>query len=245
MSEASRGRGHRRGWGLYCVSLAEADADEPIDHQWEGQDGEDGQEDRAAQESGKDLLLAEEERACGDKESKAHAPEVTRDAQPAGDSASSEHTDVSGGGEQEDDAEEEAHASGSVFVGMVEGKDAERDDGGCSAEADEERDPIRPAYVSATAGKPCGGDHVKGDDAADDVSTLRFEYSEAEAARGQGQHRNGEDVSRGAMEAAAFADGNSEGAGQQANCATEDVQNQERESHTSTAFQHLRLPNRL
>jgi hypothetical protein len=136
-SEASRSRGHRRGRGLYFVSLAEADADEPLDHQWKGQDSEDGQEDRAAQESGKDLLLAEEERACGDKESKAHAPEVTRDALAAGDSASSEHTDVSGGGEQEDYAEEEAHASRGVFVRMVERLDSKRDHGGCPAEPHE------------------------------------------------------------------------------------------------------------
>jgi len=134
VSEASRNRRHRRGWGLYFVSLAEADAEEPIDHQWEGQDSEDGQEDRAAQESGKDLLLAEEERACGDKESKAHAPEVTRDALSAGDSASSEHTDVSRGGEQKDYAEEEAHASRGVFVRMVERLDSKRDHGGCPAE---------------------------------------------------------------------------------------------------------------
>ena len=137
VSEASRSRRHRRGWGLYFVSLAEANAEEPIDHQGEGKDSEDGQEDRAAQESGKDLLLAEEERACGDKKSKAHAPEVTRDALSAGDSASSEHTDVSRGGKQEDYAEEEAHASRCVFVRMVERLDTKGDHGGCSTEAHE------------------------------------------------------------------------------------------------------------
>ena len=48
------------------------------------------------------------------------------------------------------------------------------------------------------------------------------------------------------MQAAAFADGNSECAGLTSrNCATEDVQNQERESHTSTAFQRLQLRNGL
>jgi hypothetical protein len=45
---------------LYFVGLAEADANEPIDHQGEWQEGEYGQKDGAAQESGKDLLLAEE-----------------------------------------------------------------------------------------------------------------------------------------------------------------------------------------
>jgi hypothetical protein len=145
VSEASRSRRHRRGWGVYFVSLAEANAEEPIDHQGEGQDSEDGQEDRAAQESGKDLLLAEEERACGDKESKAHAPEVTRDALSAGDSASSEHTDVSQGGKQEDYAEEEAHASRRVFVRMVECLDTKGDHGDCSTESHDERCPIIPA----------------------------------------------------------------------------------------------------
>jgi hypothetical protein len=38
------------------------------------------------------------------------------------------------------------------------------------------------------------------------------------------------------MQAAALGHDDSEGAGQQANRATEDVQNQERESHTATAF---------
>ena len=85
-----------------------------------GQRGRSG--DRAAQESERDLLVAKEKRACGDKESKTHTPEMTRDALSGGDSSVSEHTDVFGGGEQEDDAEEEAHASGGVFVGMAEGK---------------------------------------------------------------------------------------------------------------------------
>ena len=74
---------------------------------------------------------------------------------------------------------------------------------------------------------------------------LRLEDRETQTAGGQRQHGNGEDISRGAMQAAAFANSNGEGTGQQANGATEDVQNQERESHTSTAFQHLRLRNRL
>jgi hypothetical protein len=182
VSEASRSRGHRRGWGLYFVRLAEADAEEPIDHQWEGQDGEDGQEDRAAQEGGKDLLLAEEERACGDKESKAHAPEVTGDALSAGDCASNEHANVSGGGEQEDGAEEEAHTNGCVFVGMVEGKETERDDRGCSSDADEKRCSVKSADVSAASGEPRGRDHVEGDDAADDVAMLGFEDCEPEGA---------------------------------------------------------------
>ena len=117
--EVSRSDGNRPGLWLCLVSLAEADAEEPIDHHGERQDGEDGKEDRAAQESGKDLLLAEEERACCDEESKAHAPEVTRDARSAGMPAASEHTDVSSGGEQEDGCHEEAHASGGVLVGVV------------------------------------------------------------------------------------------------------------------------------
>ena len=126
------------------VSLAEADAEEPIDHQGEWHEGEDRQQDRATQESGKDLLLSEEERTCGDEESKAHAPEVTRDALSAGNSAASEHADVSGGGEQEDEAEKEAHAGGSAFVGgrVMESLDAEREDGSCSADTDEKRRPV-------------------------------------------------------------------------------------------------------
>lgn len=47
------------GCGWPCsVSPAEADAEKPIDHQGKWQEGEDGQEDRAAQECRKDLLLA-------------------------------------------------------------------------------------------------------------------------------------------------------------------------------------------
>ena len=50
-------KGHLRSCPC-SVSLAEADAEQPIDHQGKWQEGEDGQEDRAAQERGKDLLLA-------------------------------------------------------------------------------------------------------------------------------------------------------------------------------------------
>jgi hypothetical protein len=70
----SRSRGRRCGWRLYFVGLAEADANEPIDHQGEWQEGEYGQEDGTAQESRKDLLLAEEEGACSEEEPEAHAP---------------------------------------------------------------------------------------------------------------------------------------------------------------------------
>jgi hypothetical protein len=229
------------------VSLAEADAEEPIDHQGEWQEGKDCQEDRAAQESGKDCLLAEEERACGDEESKAHAPEVTRDALSARDSAASEHPDVSGRGEQEDDAEEKAHGGRSAFVGgrVMEGLDTERDDGGCSADADEKRGPVKRSCNPAAAGKPGGGDQVECDDAADDVTALGFQDREVKAAGGQRQHRDAEHVSRGAMQTVAFADGHSDGAGEQANRATEDVQNQEGESQASTSFQHLPLRIRL
>ena len=142
--QASRSHGYWRGRWSYIVGLAEAHAEKPIDHQREGQDGEDCQEYRAAQENGKDLLLAEEKRPGGDEEPEAHAPKVTRDALPASNASDGEHTDVSGGGEQEDDAEEEAHGSGGVFVGVVERLDSERDDGGCSAEAHEERRPVIP-----------------------------------------------------------------------------------------------------
>ena len=54
--QGAHGRWH--GWRPCSVSLAEADAEQPIDHQGKWQESEDGQEDRAAQESGKDLLLA-------------------------------------------------------------------------------------------------------------------------------------------------------------------------------------------
>jgi hypothetical protein len=46
------------------------------------------------------------------------------------------------------------------------------------------------------------------------------------------------------MRTAAFADSHGESAGEQANGATEDVQNQERESHPSISFAHLRLRSR-
>jgi hypothetical protein len=65
------------------VSLAEADAEQPIDHQGNWQEGEDGQEDRAAQEGRENLLLTQEERACRNEESVTHAPQVPSDAPPA------------------------------------------------------------------------------------------------------------------------------------------------------------------
>src|SRR5208282_3682034 len=76
---------HRRwhGWWPCSVSFAEADAEQPIDHQGKWQEGEDGQEDRAAQEGRENLLLTQKERACRDEESVAHAPQVPSDALPA------------------------------------------------------------------------------------------------------------------------------------------------------------------
>jgi hypothetical protein len=84
------------------VSLAEADANEPINHRGELQEGEDSQEDGVTQESGKDLLLAEEERPCGNKESEILTPSGTRDSWPAGNAAASEDVEVSGGGGRND-----------------------------------------------------------------------------------------------------------------------------------------------
>jgi hypothetical protein len=67
---------------------------------------------------------------------------------------------------------------------------------------------------------------------------LQLHDGETEGAGGQGKHREGEDVPGGAVKAAALADGNSECTGQQADGASENVENQERESHASTSFQH-------
>ena len=236
MSQAFKSHGDRHRWWPCSVSLAEANPEQPIDHQGKWQEGEDGQEDRAAQESGKDLLLAEEERARGDEESKTHTPEVTRDSLSACDTSASDHTDGSRGGEQEDGAEEETHAGRSVLVRMVEGQDAERDDGGCSAKANQERSPVIPAYVPAAAGEPRGDDHVEGDNTADNIAPLGFHDGETKSAGGQRHHRDSKDVSGGAMQTAAFANGHCERAGEQANGATEDVQNQERESHAPHPF---------
>ena len=156
---------------------------------------------------------------------------MTRDALSARDAAASEHANVSGGGQQEDGTEEEAHASGDVVVGVVEGLDAERGGGDCAAETDQEGGPVSPAYDPAATGKPRSGDHVEGNDAADDVAPLGFHDGETKAAGGQRHHRDGEDVSGGAMQPAAFANGHREGASKQANGATENVQNQQWESH--------------
>jgi hypothetical protein len=113
--------------------------------------------------------------------------------------------------------------------------DAECNDGGCSACADYKRSPVKSPCATAAAGQPSGGNQVEGDDAADDIAALGFQNREVKAARGQRQHCDGEDISGGAMQTAAFAHGDSEGAGEQANSATEDVQNQEREWHASTS----------
>src|ERR1700722_16701500 len=96
--QGSQGRWH--GWWSCSVSLAEADAEQPIDHQGKWQEGEDGKVNRAAQESGEDLLLAQEEGACRNEESVAHAPQVPSDALPARNSAVCEHSYVPCSGEQ-------------------------------------------------------------------------------------------------------------------------------------------------
>ena len=183
-------------------------------------------------------MLAKEERTRGDEESKAHAPEVTREALPAGNPAASEHVDISSGGEQEDEAEEEAHASGGAFVGsgVMKGLDAAYDDGSSSAETDEKRGPVKPACVSAAASEPGSSEQVEGDDTAVNVAALGFQNREIEAAGGQGEHRNSEDVSEGAVQTAAFADGHSDSAGEQAYRATENMQSQEWEPHASISL---------
>jgi hypothetical protein len=94
---------------------------------------------------------------------------------PAGNATASEHADVSGGGEQENGCQEEAHGSGGVLIGVVEGPDAERDNGDGSAGADEKCREVKPAYAPPTTGEPRRGDHVEGDDAADDVAMLLAE----------------------------------------------------------------------
>ena len=124
---------------------------------------------------------------------------MTRDSRSAGDATPSEHADVSSGGEQEDGRHEEAHGSGGVLVRVVDGPDAERDDGDGSAGADEKCSEVKPSYVPTAPGEPRRGDHVEGDDAADDVAVLRLHDGETEGARCQGKHRDGEDVSRGPM----------------------------------------------
>jgi hypothetical protein len=91
--------------------------------------------------------------------------------------------------------------------------------------------------------EPGGGDQAERDDAADDVAALGFQDREIEAAGVQGQHRDGEDVSGGAMKAVAFADDHGEGAGEQAKGGAEDAQNEEWESHASTSSGHL--PSRI
>ena len=78
--------------------------------------------------------------------------------------------------------QEEAHAGGGVLIGVVEGPDAERDNGDGSAGADEKCREVKPAYAPATPGEPRRGDHVEGDDAADDVAMLRLHDGETEGA---------------------------------------------------------------
>src|SRR5580700_9417554 len=85
VASVSRLRGAHGRWrgGWPCsVSFAEADAEQPIDHQGKWQEGENGQEDRAAQEGRENLLLTQEERARRNEESVAHAPQVASDALP-------------------------------------------------------------------------------------------------------------------------------------------------------------------
>src|SRR5271170_3551970 len=81
---------------------------------------------------------------------------------------------------------------------------AEREDGDRSADADEKCGKVKPAYAPAAAGEPRCRDHVESEDAADDVAALRLHDGETEGAGGQGQHRNREDITGSAMQAAAF-----------------------------------------
>jgi hypothetical protein len=62
---------------------------------------------------------------------------VTSDSGSAGDATASEHADVSCGGKKEDACHEEAHGSGSVLVGVVDGPNTEGNDGGGSTDANE------------------------------------------------------------------------------------------------------------
>ena len=57
---------------MNVVRLAVMGAKRSKDYRRNWQDGTDSQEDGAAQKSGKDLLVAEEEIACRNEESKAH-----------------------------------------------------------------------------------------------------------------------------------------------------------------------------
>jgi hypothetical protein len=50
---------------------------------------------------------------------------------------------------QEDGCQEEAHGSGGVLIGVVDGPDAERDNGDGSAGADEKCREVKPAYRQA------------------------------------------------------------------------------------------------
>ncbi len=75
-------------------------------------------------------------------------------------------------------------------------------------DANEECGDVKPSNATATAGQSSRGDHVEGKNAADHVAVLRFEDRKTDAARCQGQHREREDVSGGAMQTTAFADGN-------------------------------------
>jgi hypothetical protein len=107
---------------------------------------------------------------------------------------------------------------------VVEGVYAERENGGCSADADAKRGEIKPTYAPPAAGEPRG----EGDNAGDDVPVLRLHDGEIVGARGQDQYCGGEDISGRSWR----------GCRQAGNRASEDVQNQKREPHASTSSQH-------
>ena len=103
------------------------------------------------------------------------APQVPTDALSARNSAACEHSDVPGSGEQQDGAEEEAHAGwGSSFIdaaGVVEGVSAQGDSRNCASETDEKRTPVnKTCACSAASSKPGRADQVEGANATDDIA---------------------------------------------------------------------------
>src|SRR6202140_3580261 len=92
------------------ATLAEPNANHPVNQQDEGQDCERRQDVLLADGGREHLLLSQEERSCGDEQTKAHAPEVARDSWRARNASAQEHAKITASRQQGNSAHEEIHA---------------------------------------------------------------------------------------------------------------------------------------
>ena len=158
-----------------------------------------------------------------------------------GDATLSEHAGVSCGGKQKDATEHKTHENRGTVIragSAVQSSDAKRKHACRRSQAEKEAGPVEWAGAgSAASGEPGAANEIEGEDSGDDIADLRLEDGEPKTARGQGQHSQREDVARHTMQLTALARDHGDGACNEAERATEDMKDQEREPHAGTTFQ--------